>query len=359
MTQPRVRIGIVGAGIFGAMHLKAFSQLARDGKCELVGFVARRKEQREEREAEFGVPGFGALAEMIERARPGAITVVTPDHAHREFVLEAAASGVHSLSEKPLDVTSEGCQEMIDACQKAGVFLQVDFHKRYDPDHQAAQKAVRAGKIGEPLYGNVHMEDRIEVPTKWLTSWAAQTSPAWFLGVHFYDLVRWILGSEPKRVYATGQKTRLKSDFGLDTYDCINARIDFENGATVSFDTSWILPESFEAIVNQGVRLVGTLGMFEVDSQDRGTMSCIDGDGMRTYNNNFYRELTAKDGSTSYAGYGIESILDFVHNVNYILEQGGGARPQGVWADGFDGLQATRMALAAHRSIDEGRVVDL
>ncbi|MCC6484969.1 MAG: Gfo/Idh/MocA family oxidoreductase [Armatimonadetes bacterium] len=359
MTENRVRIGIVGAGIFGAMHLKAFSQLARDGKCDLVGFVARRKEQREQREAEFGVPGFTTLAEMIERASPNAITVVTPDNAHREFVLEAAACGIHSLSEKPLDTTEQGCREMIDACASAGVFLQVDFHKRYDPDHQAAQKAVRGGRIGSPLYGNVHMEDRIEVPTQWVKSWAGQTSPAWFLGVHFYDLARWILGSEPKRVYATGFKERLKNDFGLDAYDCINARVDFENGATISFDTSWILPQGFEAIVNQGIRLVGTLGMFEVDSQDRGTISCIDGEGMRTYNNNFYREYTDKDGSVSYAGYGIESILDFVYNVRYVLENGAGSAPHGVWAGGFDGLQATRMALAAHESIETGRAVDL
>ncbi len=358
MSQP-IKIGIVGAGIFGALHLKAFSQLQRDGKCELVGFVARREEQRKEREAEFGVPGFASLEELVEKKRPDGITVVTPDHTHREFVLQAAEHGLHVLSEKPLDVTAEGCQEIIDACAKANTFLQVDFHKRYDPDHMAAYRAVREGKIGDVLYGNAHMEDRIEVPSEWFPNWAASSSPAWFLGVHFYDLVRWIIGSEPKRVLASGSKKRLKNDFNIDAFDCINAKIDFENGAAISFDTSWIIPKSFEAIVNQGLRLVGTLGMFEIDSQDRGTMSCLEGDGMRTYNNNFVRESVAKDGQTSYGGYGIDSILDFVYNIEHVREHGLANRPHGVWADGFDGLQATRMALAAHQSISEDRVVIL
>jgi len=358
MKQP-VRIGIVGAGIFGLMHFRTFTQMAKRGDVELVGFAELKDEQRKLRQEEFGVPGFASLGEMIEKAKPEAITIVTPDHTHRPVALEAAAAGMHILTEKPMDVTEEGCKEIIAACEKAGVFLQVDFHKRYDPDHQAAHEAVKAGKVGVPLYGQAHMEDRIEVPIEWFPQWAPNSSPAWFLGVHFFDVIRWIVGSEPVQVFATGSRKYLKEQFGVDTFDCVNAKIDFANGCAFSFDVSWIIPRGFEAVVNQGCRVVGTKGLFEIDTQDRGTRACTDETGMRTYNNNFFREFKDKQGATWYGGYGVESIEDFVYNVQHVKEHGLDSRPAGVWADGFDGLQATRMAVGAHRSIEEKRVIAL
>lgn len=357
MDKAPVKVGVVGAGIFGVMHMRAFTQLAREGHAQLVGFVNRNPERRAAREQEFGVPGFGSLEELIEKTSPHAVSIVTPDHLHRPFTLQAAEAGIHVLSEKPMDTTAEGCQEMIDACQRAGVLLQVDFHKRYDPDHRAAHEAVRAGKVGEILYGSAHMEDRIEVPTEWLPEWAADSSPAWFLGVHFFDLVRWIIGSEPVSVVAFGQKKLLSQQYGIDTFDSVNARVQFQCGASVAFDVSWIIPKGFEAIVNQGCRIVGTKGLFEIDTQDRGITSCLEGEGMRTLNNNFFREGTDKAGNPWFGGYGIESITDFIFNVQHVIEHGINSRPAGVWADGFDGLQATKMALAAHKSIDQGGAV--
>lgn len=359
MSNQPVRIGVVGAGTFGLMHFRTFSQMARQGLVEFVGFAELKDDQRQLRQTEFGVHGYATLREMIEKAKPEAITVVTPDHTHRPIALEAAGAGLHVLSEKPLDVTEEGCREVMAACDKSGVLLQVDFHKRYDPDHQAAQKAVADGAIGDPLYGSAYMEDRIEVPVEWFPQWAPNSSPAWFLGVHFYDVIRWIIGSEPVSVYATGSRKYLKEEFGVDTFDCVNAKIHFQNGCAFSFDASWVLPNSFEAIVNQGCRIVGSKGLFEIDTQDRGTASCVESQGMRTYNNNFFRETTDKEGQPLYEGYGVESIADFIHNVRYVKEHGQGSRPPGVWGNGFDGLQATRMALAAHKSIEEGKVIAL
>lgn len=359
MADKRVRIGVVGAGTFGLMHFRTFAQLQRQGEVEFAGFAELQTERRNLREQEFGVPGYASLAELIEKGKPEAVTIVTPDHAHKPVALEAAAAGLHVLSEKPLDVTEEGCNEIIEACKAAGTLLQVDFHKRYDPDHQAAQKAIAEGVIGAPLYGSAHMEDTIEVPSEWFPNWAPNSSPAWFLGVHFFDVIRWIIGSEPVSVYATGSKTRLAQDFGIDTFDCVNAKVSFANGCSFAFDLSWVLPKSFEAIVNQGCRIVGTRGMFEIDTQDRGTSSCIEGAGMRTYNNNFFREGADKSGGVWYGGYGVESIADFIGNVAHVKEHGLGSRPHGVWADGFDGLQATRMALGAHESIRTGEVVKL
>ncbi len=354
-----VRIAVVGAGRFGQTHLDVFAQLAESGAVALAGIADADPARAKELRARYSCPVYEDYREMLAKETLDAVTVATPDHLHREIALAAAEAGMHILVEKPLDVTVKGAEAIVRAARKARVLLQVDFHKRYDPDHQAIERRVRAGDLGDILYGNVHMEDRIEVPARWFPRWAPSSSPAWFLGVHFYDLVRWILTSEARSVFATGMKGTLLKDHGIDTWDCVNAKVDFENGAAFTFDTSWILPDGFEAIVNQGLRIVGTKGVFECDSQDRGTRSCIAGEGMATYNNNFKRETTGRDGRTVLRGYGIESVEDFAGNVAFLLDGGKLADLKGVWASGEDGLEATRIAVAAHESLTTGKVIRL
>ncbi|MBC7289064.1 MAG: Gfo/Idh/MocA family oxidoreductase, partial [Armatimonadetes bacterium] len=128
----RARVGVVGLGTFGINHLRTFRQLTWQGVCELVAGCDINEKTLEERLKEFAFKPYTSHQEMLEKEELDAITVVTPDPYHRAIVLDAAEAGVHVLCEKPLDVTVEGCEQMIEACNKAGVLLQVDFHKRYD-----------------------------------------------------------------------------------------------------------------------------------------------------------------------------------------------------------------------------------
>jgi predicted dehydrogenase len=355
-----VRVAVVGAGKFGQVHLDVFTQLSYTGAAELAAIAEANPNRAEELRAQYpACPVYADFRQMLKKETLDAVTVATPDHLHREIAVEAAKAGKHVLVEKPLDVTVEGAAEMVRAAKDAGVLLQVDFHKRYDPDHQTIERRVRAGELGDILYGSVYMEDRIEVPSEWFPHWAPDSSPAWFLGVHFYDLVRWIVKSEAKSVYATGTKNTLLRDHGIDTYDCVNAKVDFENGAAFVFDTSWVLPKGFEAVVNQAIRVVGTKGIFECDSQDRGTRSCLRGEGMATYNNNFKREELDKAGRKRLRGYGVESIEDFASNVAFLKKGGSVHDLKGCWASGEDGLEVTRIAVAVHESMKTGRVVRL
>jgi len=352
------RIGVIGGGTFGVNHLRAFRQLAYTGQAELVALADLNEQTLQSRLGEFPIRGYTDYREMLEKEQLDGVAIATPDHLHREVTVQCIQAGKHVLVEKPLDVTVAGCREMIDAAKAANVLLQVDFHKRYDPEHEQLQAAVQKGDLGDILYGYAYMEDRIEVPADWFPQWAGRSSPVWFLGVHFYDLVRWVLGCNARRVFATGQRRHLKS-MGIDTFDAIQVHVEFESGAGVSFETSWILPRDFEAVVNQGLRIVGTEGLWEIDTQDRGSGSCTGDDGMRTWNSIFLRERTDKRGRPYFHGYGIESIEDFAHNVNFLLEGGAIGELVGQFATGEDGLEVTKIAVAAHKSIETGQPIDL
>jgi len=353
-----VKIAIIGAGKFGEVHLKTFKQLETLGVAELKGFATIKQEEIDRFEPVYGVKGYLDYKELIAQD-VDAVTVVTPDFLHREIAVYAANHGKHVLCEKPLDVTVEGCTEMIEAAKKNNVLLEVDFHKRYDPDHMAVEAGVRDGKLGDILYCSAYMEDRIEVPVDWFSHWAPHGSPLWFLGSHFVDLIRWIIKSDGESVYASGGKKTLLPDFGIDMYDSVSALVIFKNGASLNLDVSWILPRKFEAIVNQGMRIVGTKGVWEVDSQDRGDRSCSKDEGMRTWNNNFMREEKDKHGRTIYRGYGVESIADFAYNVKFLQEGGSIEQLAGKYPSGEDGREVTRICAGIQKSLETGEVVRL
>lgn len=363
------RIAVIGGGTFGEMHLRALSQFHRQGRCELVGLAEIDAELRAKRTEQYRVDGYADYREMIERLKPDAVNVVTPDHLHADVAVFAAEHGAHVLTEKPMDVTVEGCRRMIDASAKAGRLLQVDFHKRFDLYHLELERIVRAGRLGTIQYGYAHMEDRIEVPTEWLRRWAHRSSPAWFLGVHYYDLCRWLVRSEPTAVVATGQKQKLVA-LGVDTYDSVQATIHFASGASFTVQTSWILPAGHEAVVNQAIRVFGSDGMFEVDTQDRGARGVVtppgDGralsheSGMLTLNLGFFKESRNAVGEPVYAGYGIDAINAYVDNVTHLIRGGSLDQLAGSYASGKDGLEVTKIAVGVHESVKRGgAMVDL
>ena len=354
-----IKIGIVGGGKFGLMHLRTFTQLRRDGRVESVALAEINEELLEERRREFDVEGYTDYHEMLEKADLDGVTVVTPDFLHRQIALDCIAAGKHVLIEKPLDTTVEGCEQIASAAEKAGVIVQVDFHKRFDQFHIELRNAIAAGELGMPEYGYAWMEDRIEVPRDWFPHWAPQSSSGWFLGVHMIDLFRWCIGERNgKRVWASGQKHKLVS-LGIDAWDAVQAKIEFEDGISFHLDTSWIMPDNFEAVVNQGIRIVGSEGLGEVDSQDRGARLSTPTGGHRTFNPVFFLEKTDPDGVTRYTGYGVESIATFAEHLEFL--RGGGTLEDlaGHYADARAGLEVTRIAEGIHRSLETGGIVEL
>jgi predicted dehydrogenase len=345
------RLAIIGGGRFGTMHLRAAAQARRRGQLELVGLADLDPAVRDRQGKRFGVRPFATHAELLAETHPNAVAVVTPDPLHRQIVLDSLAAGAHVLVEKPMATTVEDARAMHDAARDAGRLLQVDFHKRYDPYHRQLRQAIRDGRFGRPQYAYAWVENQIVVPTEMLRPWSAQSSPFWFLGVHMVDLLRWLMGGEAVQVTASGVK-RVLAGMGIDTWDSLSARVELDTGAFFTVDSSWVLPRTFESVIDQGLRFVGDQGSVEIDSQDRGHRACTP-DGMQTLNLGFFEEVTDREGAPVYRGYGIEAIDHFYRNVAYLLNGGALADLAGAYPDSADGLAVTAIAVAAHASAQE------
>ncbi len=353
-----VRVGVIGGGIWGNYHLLAAKHLENESKARLVAVATRTEQSAAKQSSAFGIRGYTDYRRMIDEQDLDAVTICTPDHLHREMTLYALERGKHVLVEKPMDLTTRGCREMVDLAERKGLLLQVDYHKRYDPYNIDLRQKVRAGKIGKPYYVYAYMEDKIIVPTQWLKDWAALSSPFWFIGVHKYDLVRWITGREAVAVLAHGSKGKL-SNLGIDTFDAVSAWIEMEGGLTCTVDVNWVLPAQFEAVVNQGVRIIGSEGMIELDGQDRGARYAFAADGMTTPNLGAIAIADSVFGWKEPHGYFVDAIKDFLLNVLFLKSGGGLVQLQDRYPSGQDGLQVTRLAEAVEISIREHRLVHL
>jgi predicted dehydrogenase len=233
------------------------------------------------------------------------MAVATPDHLHTEVILAGLNAGAQVVTEKPMCLDLAQADQIIDLARGRNRIVAVDMHKRYDPDHARICQDLKH-RIGEPLYGLAYLEEPLELPAQRF-KWAAKSDPFSYVGSHWVDLICHYYQTKPVSLTAVGQKQRLVRD-GIDAYDAVQVRVDFDNGLSMNFHNNWITPADFEGPVNQGHEIVGTDGKIESDQQDRGLRWWSRDGGCRTANTHFTREVTRLKGPPSYVGYGIDSL---------------------------------------------------
>jgi len=336
-----IRIGIVGAGIWGTMHARAYAQ---NPLVELVA-ICDLDEGRARRLAEqYGNPKvFTDLNEMFNLGLDG-ISVVTPDNAHAEVVLKAAARGIHILVEKPLATTLEECTSMVAAAEKAGVFLMVDWHNRWNPPYYYAWKAIREGELGDIRYIYYRLSDTVYVPTRMLP-WANQSTVMWFLGSHALDTTCWLMGKKPVRLYCQKRQGTLAS-MGVETPDLYITMLEFEGGALAVIENTWILPQQSPALIDHKCDILGTQGAIYLDPTHNRTYAQYSPKTTAGFPHATLPDMIiSPEIYGKQMGFAVESIHHFVECIRTKM------RPI---ATGLDGLLNTKLILLAEKSAETG-----
>jgi predicted dehydrogenase len=338
----KVSMGIVGTGIIGELHALAFNRLPH---AELVA-VCDLDEARAKGVAEtYSVKSvYTDYREMLDDPSIDAVSVVTPDFAHRDIAVAAAEAGKHLLIEKPLATTSEDAEAIVNAAETAGVTLMVDFHNRCNPPFVQAKARITEGDIGTPKYIYARLSNTTFVPTQML-AWANQSSALWFLASHTLDMACWLLEDRPSRVYALNRSGVLKAK-GIDVPDLHITVVEFANGAVVTLENAWILPESEPMVYNFKVEVLGSEGSLYINTSDHRVIETFGREGHQL------PDVLGLPPSTEYrfAGFMPEAIARFVDAVAY------GAP---VLASGREALLVTRTLEAVERSANTGSPVDL
>ena len=148
MQGRKVRFGIIGAGMIAHFHADAIKSV---GDAQLVAVCGSHPERTRAFGEKYGIACYTDLDEFLANAPIDAVTVATPTGLHAAVAIPAARAGKHVLCEKPLDVTPEKSQAIIDACRQAGVILAPVFQYRFCNGAVQLKKALDAGRFGRLL----------------------------------------------------------------------------------------------------------------------------------------------------------------------------------------------------------------
>lgn len=346
MSDNKVRLGVVGTGIWGRMHVRAYKQ---HGSVDLVAICDLNEDRARETAKEFDVPNYySSVDEMLDAGLDG-VSVATPDTAHAAITIKAAAKGVHVLVEKPLATTLDECEQMIAAAAKSDVYLMVDWHNRWNPPYYYAWKAIRDGELGDVSYIYYRLSDTIYVPTKMLP-WAGDSSVMQFLGSHALDTTCWLIGQKPVRVYCQ-RKNGVLTGMGIPTADMYVTMVDFENGATAVVENNWVLPQSAPALIDHKCEIIGSKGVINIDpTHDRSFAKYTEKTPAGFPDTSFPDMFITPEIHGKQMGFAVESIYHFADCIRE------GKKPLTC---GEDGLLNTRLILAAEKSANKGLPVDI
>ncbi len=326
MSDRALKAAVVGAGIYGGVHARAWQ---RDPRVELARIWSRSEERAHAAGNEFSVPHTTSLEQVADDEQIDIVSIATPDFAHTEAALMMLAAGKHVLVEKPLAMSGGECEQILAARDRAGVKLMVNFHNRWYPPIAAAKETILEGKIGRPVLCYARLSDQIVVPTEWLT-WAARSGPEWFLFPHLVDIVRWLLDAEVDRAFASARRGVLQAQ-GIDCYDAVQAQLQMGE-ALVTLESSWILPPAWRSVIDFRIEILGETGKLSIEA---------DKEGLEVVTADRYETPFILDPTTT-------EILPFVHFVDCVLND---TEPT---CSGEDGLAVTRVIESIVASVEDG-----
>lgn len=335
-----MKIGVIGAGTFGSRHITAYD---RHPEVELGGILDLDRDLAESAAARCATPPpvFTDLDEFLAIDGLEAVSVVTPDHLHRDVAVAVANAGKHLLVEKPLATTVEDARAIVEAAEANGVTLMVDFHNRVNPPFVAAKEAVRDGRVGRVEYVYSRLSNTLAVASG--IRWASASSSLWFLASHMVDIAQWVAGDAIVRVTAKTVSGTLE-DRGITTPDVFVILAEFASGAIGTFEHAWILPDSHATAKDLKFELLGSEGSVLIDGSHNRAVEIYTADSAR------FPDVMAPPYGEHLTGFIMDSISEFVDAV-------AGRRP--VLATGAEGIQVTAVLCGVLESIRTGEPVEI
>jgi predicted dehydrogenase len=350
-SEQPVGFAIVGCGMIARFHARALAEVPG---ARVTALVSRKAEGARKLAEEVGLrcECLTDLSAALARPDVQVVIVTTPSGAHLEPAVAAAKAGRHVVVEKPLEITTERCDRIIDACRTNKVQLGVIFPSRFGDANRALKAAVDAGRFGRLTLG--------ETTCKWWRSQAYYDEGGWKgtraldgggammnQAIHNVDLLQWMMGAV---THAAGFTAMLAHE-RIEVEDTAVACLRFANRALgVIQATTSVYPGLPKTIAVHGDR--GTV-VVEQDDVLRWEFSPETPEDARV-RERFAQKTGASGGSSnpaaiSHVGHA-RQLADFVNAVRT------GGRPV---VDGAEGRKAVAIIEAIYRSAATGRMIEL
>jgi predicted dehydrogenase len=224
-----LNIAIVGCGRIARRHADLLGKRQIQG-ARLVAVCDPVPERAQAFASEHGVPGHTSLEHMLAQPGIDVVSVLTPSGLHAQHAIAAARTGRHVIVEKPMALTLEDADAMVQACEAAGVSLFVVKQNRFNVPVVKAREALDAGRFGRLVLGTVRVrwcrrQDYYD-QADWRGTWALDGGVLANQASHHVDMLRWFMGPVA-RVHARGTTALVD----IEAEDTAVATVEFRNGA--------------------------------------------------------------------------------------------------------------------------------
>ena len=280
----KLRWGVIGAG--GIADRRTIPGMMLANNAELIAVMEINMELAEKSRAKWGCKrAYDSEAALLADPEIDAVYIASPVVLHAKQAMMAADAGKHILIEKPLAMTSEEGQKVVDYCESKGVKIAAGLMMRFGAYVMAMKQAIADGKIGRPVSGFSQFTCWYpDMPGNWRQSKKNGGGGAMMdMGVHCIDLMQYVTGSKVKQVAAFHDTLT----FHYEVEDTSTVLMRLENGCECVVQSNFNIPDEaskwrLEFFGDQG-HLVGENIIGQIDGGTLDAMFCGEVGGYDTY----------------------------------------------------------------------------
>lgn len=262
-----MKYALIGCGRIAVNHMKA----AINNELEIVAVCDVLEEKMEELLAKYGlekdesIKRYTDYKKMVDELKPDLVSIATESGIHAEIALHCIDKGVNLIIEKPMAMSIEDANKIINLAEEKNVKVSACHQNRFNVAIQKLRKAVESGRFGKLSHGSIHVRWNRNAgyyeQAPWRGTWEQDGGALMNQCIHGIDLLRWMMGDEIEEIYGA---TRQQFHDYLEAEDVGMAVIKFKNGAIGTIEgTTNVFPKNLEETLyifgeNGTVKIGGT-----------------------------------------------------------------------------------------------------
>jgi predicted dehydrogenase len=239
VSEEKVRYAIVGLGDIAQEDM--MPGVRHTGNAEITAFITSDQVKARELGKKYGVDAVFNYEQFDEALRSGtfdAVYVATPNWRHAEFIVPALKAGIHVLTEKPLEVTTDKCRQIMEAAETSSAKLMVAYRLHFEPATLDTIDKIRSG-----LLGDVHLVastfTQLVDPDNHRAQNGELAGPVLDMGPYPVNAARYIFGDEPTEVVSAVGTKHPQSGFKQDFFDTVAVTLRFPGNKLAQFNISY------------------------------------------------------------------------------------------------------------------------
>jgi myo-inositol 2-dehydrogenase/D-chiro-inositol 1-dehydrogenase len=325
-----LKVAVIGAGRRGLAHTSAVAELEEQALVAGIADIDQARVQTLVAEHAPHATAYTDALEMLDKTRPDVVYVTTPPPLHKEQTLAALSRGAHVVLEKPIVLNVPEADEIGEAAAKTGRMIHICHQLRYTSGVDFFREQLSQQKVALTHIWNYRKGP--DIPGNWYRTWGGGHVVEW--GIHYLDLCRYVMNTEPVEVYARYTDQVLHGDPNWDNWDGYALTVQWANGAVCGYASTYALKPG----------LAGSSGLAIIAAEGKAEF----GWGGGTW--------TTLEGTQEFASPRGEGEIELSRAFFSAIESGD---TSGIRQPYADALKTHRLVMAANESAAMGKPVRL